>query len=418
MKNQFSRTVIIYHLFNFFIFTKKIHFRDYTKKNLLKHTNHEEKRLAQLESDAALNGVQQLLAQLTLVVVFGELQEVQARARRHESIEVVAAVLDAERRVQVFESQQRRPRTARHELQQLPALIVVERPHHLPKHFHGFVVRVVVTAVARVIHQVVDVHRDFRARYQHLQLLRVEHVQPGNRQDVRQSCSERLALLADLPVQLEVRHELNVLDPVTGVDDDVGTIRFQLHHARLAEVITDNSKVQLQLLKIILAVSFQLHQIFVHVGIQRGQLVNVDDVGLSAGELGKEKLGERKLHEEILEQRLAQHPPDEEIVPLVVLLDDAGTGVGVQHVVLGQNEESAVGVERSLDELAQELAEDSAAVDARFLQLMLVDHLHAEAGPQVRLVLRRKLVERVLVQMSSTYGEVSLRTLKESLHVS
>ncbi len=65
---------------------------------------------------------------------------------------------------------------------------------------------------------------------------------------------------------------------------------------------------------------------------------------------------------------LAQHPSDEEVVLVWIDVNVAGGRAGVEVLVPRQHEESPVRIEGRLEQLAQELAEQAAAVHTRLVQ--------------------------------------------------
>lgn len=62
-----------------------------------------------------------------------------------------------------------------------------------------------------------------------------------------------------------------------------------------------------------------------------------------------------------------------------------GRGAGIQQAVVGRLEEALVGVEARFEELVEELAEDPAAVDARLIQAVGVEQVHADPLLKIRL---------------------------------
>lgn len=64
---------------------------------------------------------------------------------------------NCEARVQLFEAQETRPRTSRHEHKECALLLLAELLDHAPKHLDGGVV-VLISAIACVVAQVVDVY--------------------------------------------------------------------------------------------------------------------------------------------------------------------------------------------------------------------------------------------------------------------
>lgn len=62
-----------------------------------------------------------------------------------------------------------------------------------------------------------------------------------------------------------------------------------------------------------------------------------------------------------------------------------GRGVGVQQPFVGRLEEALVGVKARLQQLVQKLPENAAAVDARLVQAVRVEQVHADPLLQVGL---------------------------------
>lgn len=60
------------------------------------------------------------------------------------------------------------------------------------------------------------------------------------------------------------------------------------------------------------------------------------------------------------------------------------SGAGVQQAVVGGLEEALVGVEARFEELVEELTEDPATVDARLVQAVSVEQVHADPLLKVR----------------------------------
>lgn len=60
------------------------------------------------------------------------------------------------------------------------------------------------------------------------------------------------------------------------------------------------------------------------------------------------------------------------------------SGAGIQQAVIGGLEEALVGIEARFEELVEELAEDPAAVDARLVQAVSVEQMHAEPFLKIR----------------------------------
>lgn len=54
------------------------------------------------------------------------------------------------------------------------------------------------------------------------------------------------------------------------------------------------------------------------------------------------------------------------------------SGAGIQQAVVGRLEEALVGIEARLEELIEELAEDPATVNARLIQAVSVEQVHAD----------------------------------------
>ena len=145
--------------------------------------------LTEFEPGTRHEGVQELVPKNDFVVKLGELQQVHARACRRKTI-LGAGVLDAERRIQLFEAKQRRPRAAGHELQQLPFAPVVESSHNFPKVLDDSVCRRVAARVVRMLPKILHVHRCVRAWYQHLQLSGTERLQPFQIDNVGQALNK------------------------------------------------------------------------------------------------------------------------------------------------------------------------------------------------------------------------------------
>lgn len=104
-----------------------------------------------------------------------------------------------------------------------------------------------VPTVSSVRSQVVDVHRDFGARDQHLELFVAEHVQPLDGNNVRQAPPEGSTLLPNLPIQFVVGHMPNIFHTIGIRDQDVGAVRHKLLDTRLAQLVGDHRKVEPQI---------------------------------------------------------------------------------------------------------------------------------------------------------------------------
>lgn len=88
-------------------------------------------------------------------------------------------------------------------------------------------------------------------------------------------------------------------------------------------------------------------------------------------------------------------------------------GIRIEHIILGELEKAAIGIEAGLQQLGQEFSEEAAAVDASFLQSRSVEQLHPHLQPQFRLILARQFHESVLVKIISPHGNMYRRTLHE-----
>lgn len=90
---------------------------------------------------------------------------------------------------------------------------------------------------------------------------------------------------------------------------------------------------------------------------------------------------------------LPQEPPQEVVMAGEgVSHQHLGGGAGVQQAVVGGLEEALVGVEARFEQLVEELAEDSAAVDARLVQAVSVEQVDADPLLQIRFWNQRRPV--------------------------
>lgn len=83
---------------------------------------------------------------------------------------------------------------------------------------------------------------------------------------------------------------------------------------------------------------------------------------------------------------LPQYPAKEVVVACEALsYKHLGRGAWVQQSLVSGSEESLVGVEPWLEQLAEELAEDPPAINAGFIQAMSVQQVHPDTLLQIRL---------------------------------
>lgn len=94
-------------LSNFILYQKTLHFSQRIQ-NIITNSNHAKSKkksdLTQFESNATFYRIQQLITQLAFIVIRRQFQEVQASTRCHETVQVIATVLNCKRWIQVFES--------------------------------------------------------------------------------------------------------------------------------------------------------------------------------------------------------------------------------------------------------------------------------------------------------------------------
>ena len=81
---------------------------------------------------------------------------------------------------------------------------------------------------------------------------------------------------------------------------------------------------------------------------------------------------------------LSENAAQEEVVLAKVFIEHGRVGVGVEVSVGGVLEETTVGVECRFEQLPDELAKQTATVDARLVHARKVDELHLHAALQVR----------------------------------
>ncbi len=110
----------------------------------------------------------------------------------------------------------------------------------------------------------------------------------------------------NLPVELVVRHEVDVLDDVVIADDDGGPVGLEVVDAGLAQLFRDDGEVQAEVLDVSL-VRLQIEQVLVEFGIERREVVDVDVQGLLSEQLREEKARQWKLYQVILVQALSEN---------------------------------------------------------------------------------------------------------------
>ena len=93
---------------------------------------------------------------------------------------------------------------------------------------------------------VVDVYTLVGSRYQVLKFVEVEETQELEINDIGHAITEVHDLFVDLPIELEIGQQMNVLDAVVIGYQDVLSTRLQFHHFCLAKLAHVQSEVELQ----------------------------------------------------------------------------------------------------------------------------------------------------------------------------
>ena len=149
-----------------------------------------------------------------------------------------------------LESQQRRSRATRDELEQRPLLLLREPAHHLPERLDRRVVGEEAVPVDGASLEVVHVDLVLRAGDERLDLPVAEHAQPVEVDDVTQALAEGVGLGADLVVELVVGHEVDVLDPVLVGHRDLGAAGLEVLGLGGADLLGDDGEVEVQVLDV------------------------------------------------------------------------------------------------------------------------------------------------------------------------
>lgn len=95
-----------------------------------------------------------------------------------------------------------------------------------------------------------------------------------------------------------------------------------------------------------------------------------------------------------------------------------GSGAGVQQAVVGGLEEALVGIEARFEELVEELAEDPATVDARLVQAMSIEQVHADPFLKIRFWKQQQEKKRLKGCLNSPFhlSQMAVSSLPYHLH--
>eukprot|EP00160_Parvularia_atlantis_P018778 Unigene7099_Nuclearia_a/m.21765 Unigene7099_Nuclearia_a/g.21765 ORF Unigene7099_Nuclearia_a/g.21765 Unigene7099_Nuclearia_a/m.21765 type:complete len:776 (+) Unigene7099_Nuclearia_a:514-2841(+) len=354
-------------------------------------------RSAEVKARVGLDRVEQLLAQHALVVVRRQLEQVEARRRGRQALDI-GDRLDAQRWPDLREAEQGRPRARRDEPQELPPLLLRERLKHTPEQLHGRVVARVPAAVGQVLAHVVHIDRRVDAADEHLQLVRAKQPQQVWVDDLGQATHKRHRRRVNLRVEPVERNQVRVVYAVAVGHGNVAPVRHQLNHAVARAAVADR-KVEPKVAHVALVI-LHLEQVRVQLRVERRQVVQVV---LPPEHAIEEEAGEWHLDQDALEQHLAKQAPDELHVLAVLGVALVRVRVRVQLVRGRRQEQAARGVERLFDERRHKLLEHAAAVHAGLRQPVLVHEADLHAVAQV-LADRVELVKAVLKHVIAADG--------------
>ena len=130
---------------------------------------------------------------------------------------------------------------------------------------------------------------------------------------VQKFSPEGIALLLDLLVELEVGHQMDVLDPVLVSHCYLVSLSFEQNNFVLPEVVHGDGKVQVQVLHVAL-VGLQIEEIFVELRVQGVEMVDINIDQSLTQQFGQEERSQRKFHEKIFIQSFTENSPDKIIV--------------------------------------------------------------------------------------------------------
>ena len=190
--------------------------------------------LAQLKTCPSRDRVEQLLPQDVHRVVLRKLEQVHARRRSRQPSATCAAgaaagvsaaavtrlqmhTLDAKRRLEDLEAEERRPRAASDEEEKISPLLRRERAQRAPERSNIGLRAVVASAVlsARLEARYVEV--SIAATEQELHLPRREHAHERRVHEGLETAQEGACLRRDGPVEVETRDEADVGLPARGL---------------------------------------------------------------------------------------------------------------------------------------------------------------------------------------------------------
>mmetsp|Transcript_17115 Transcript_17115/g.39550 ORF Transcript_17115/g.39550 Transcript_17115/m.39550 type:complete len:226 (+) Transcript_17115:563-1240(+) len=222
--------------------------------------------------------------------------------------------------------------------------------------------------------QVVHVHLHVVARPERAHLRGGKETQPARVQHPHQSAVYRARLCADLPVEVEVRDQVNVLYPVGVVDGDGRAAGPQLNTHLRAQPLHVDGEGEAEVRHIPRVCAHECER-GVKLRVEFGQLVNGRGPSQHAPD---EKGRQRHVERDTLVERLSQHPPNKLVEVFGILVQCRGVRVCVEVLaVQSGDEEAKVARQRPADHSFHKLLEDTVVINTRLAQPQLAHEAHA-----------------------------------------